>query len=52
MQLDDLDVEIGAERLGDPIGEPGQQIDAKAHIACLHDGSVAGGGFDFGLVVR
>ena len=52
MQLEDLDVEIGAERLGDPIGEPSEQIDAKAHIAGLDDCRVAGGGFDLGLVAR
>ena len=41
----------GRARLGDPIGEPSEQIDPKAHIACLDDCSVAGGGFDLGLVL-
>ena len=48
VHLEDLDVEVGIERLGDLARQRGQQIDAEAHVAGLDDGGVAGGGGDLG----
>ncbi len=51
MHLQDLDVVVGVERLGDLAGEGGEQIDAEAHVAGGDDGGVAGGGRNLGLVL-
>ncbi len=42
VHLDDLDVEVLVQRLGDAAGERHQQVHAEAHVAGLDDGSVAG----------
>ena len=44
MHLQDLDVEVGIERLRHLARERGQQVDAEAHVAGRDDGGMAGGG--------
>src|SRR3974390_3345588 len=51
VQLKDLDVELRPKGTRHSRGEPGEQIDTKAHIAGLDDGGVPSGGFDLELVV-
>ena len=51
MRLDDFDIPIGVQSGGDFLGEAGQQIDPKAHIAGADDHRMAGGGLQF-LQVR
>ena len=43
VHLDDLDVEILIERLGDLLHQRGKQIDADTHVAGLHDDGALGG---------
>src|SRR5262249_27271905 len=51
VQLENLDVEIRAQRAGGFLGEARQPIDAKAHIAGLDYRRMAGGGLDLRLIV-
>ena len=41
VHLDDLDVEVLIQRLGDASRQRHEQVDAEAHVAGLDDGSVA-----------
>ena len=50
VHLQDLDVELRAERLRHALGEEREQVDAKAHIAGLDDGRMTGRRLDLGLV--
>ena len=52
VHLDDLDVEIGVERLRRLADENGEEIDAEAHIAGLDDDGVTRRGGDLRLVGR
>ena len=47
----DLDVPVDAERPGDLFDQPGEQVDAEAHVAGAHDHRVARGGLEPGEVV-
>ena len=51
VHLEDLDVEIGVERLRRLAHQGGEQIDAEAHIAGLDDDRMARGGLELLLVV-
>jgi len=49
MHLDDLDVPGGIEGAGDGGDQPGQQVDAQAHIGAEDDGRTPGGLGEAGL---
>ena len=51
MHLHNLDVELGTERRRRLLHEAGEQVDAKAHIAGLHDDRVARGRADLPHIV-
>ena len=51
MHLDDLDVEIGVERLRRLADEDGEEVDAEAHVAGLDDRRMARRRGDLRLVV-
>ena len=51
VHLDDLDVELGTERRRRLLHEAGEQIDAKAHVAGLHDDRMARGRADLAQIV-
>jgi len=49
--FDDFDIPIGIEGGGDFLGQAGQQVDAKAHVAGLDDHGMMGGEIKFGMVL-
>lgn len=51
MRFDDLDIPVGVQSGGDFLGQAGEKVDAKAHVASLNDHGVMGGGVEFGVVM-